>query len=113
MFSPKATVLVLTFVLLFSALSLAQEAKKKDLPEKAQEEITLKVNGLSCPFCAYGLEKKLKSIEGVNKIDIRLNEGIVKLEVNPQAKIDSLVLKKKVDEAGFTLKRFQKNTKAP
>lgn len=113
MFPLKSTVWVLTLVMLLSASSLAQEAKKKELSKEAQEHITLKVNGLSCPFCAYGLEKKLKSIEGVNKIDIRLNEGIVKLEVNPQAKIDSLVLKKKVDEAGFTLKRFQKNTKVP
>ena len=29
---------------------------------------SLQVNGLACPFCAYGVEKKLSSIEGVEDI---------------------------------------------
>ena len=83
----------------------AQNAKK----DKTQKEIIhLRVDGLSCPFCAYGLEKKLESIEGVNKVDIRLNEGTVKMYTAPKADIDSVLLKEKIDEAGFTLKKFEK-----
>ncbi len=62
---------------------------------------------MSCPFCAYGLEKKLNTLEGVEKMNIRLNDGLVILYVNPQTKIDSLLLKKKIDETGFTLKKYE------
>ena len=95
------------FVFLFGLISLAsaQEANQK---KSEQTQIILQVEGLSCPFCAYGLEKKLKAIDGVKKTDIKLNNGIVKLYVRPNVVIDSLTLKKKIDEAGFTLKKFNR-----
>ncbi len=95
------------FVVLFGLISLApaQEANQK---KSEQTQIILQVEGLSCPFCAYGLEKKLKAIDGVKKTDIKLNTGIVKLYVRPNVVIDSLTLKKKIDEAGFTLKKFNR-----
>ena len=31
----------------------------------AGTEYQLRVDGLACPFCAYGIEKKLKKTEGV------------------------------------------------
>ncbi len=33
------------------------------------------VDGLSCPFCAYGIEKKFSKVKGVEKIDIDLKTG--------------------------------------
>ena len=45
------------------------------------EEATVKVDGLSCPFCAYGLEKKLKRVEGVEKLEIKVDQGVAKLTV--------------------------------
>lgn len=95
------------FIVLFGLISLApaQEANQK---KSEQTQIILQVEGLSCPFCAYGLEKKLKAIDGVKKTDIKLNTGIVKLYVRPNVEIDSLTLKKKIDEAGFTLKKFNR-----
>lgn len=103
----------ITVIMLFSVWSLpftgqAQDTKGKT-KDKEKETITLQVDGLSCPFCAYGLEKKLKSIEGISQTDIELNKGIVTLEVNPNITIDSLLLKEKINEAGFTLKKFENN----
>ena len=94
------------FVFIAASASPAQDGTQK---KAKRQEITLQVDGLSCPFCAYGLEKKLKSVKGVKKTDIKLNNGMVKLYVDPQVHIDSLTLKKKIDEAGFTLKRFEKS----
>ncbi|HGY55716.1 MAG TPA: copper chaperone [Caldithrix abyssi] len=105
----------ITAIVLFTVLSLpftvqAQDTKK-ETKDKEKEKITLQVDGLSCPFCAYGLEKKLKSIEGINQTDIELNKGVVTLEVSPNAAVDSLLLKEKINEAGFTLKKFKNNSK--
>ncbi|MFQ5708994.1 MAG: cation transporter, partial [bacterium] len=64
--------------------------------------VTLRVDGLSCPFCAYGMEKKLKRIENMEKLDIKINEGLVILFFKEGAKVDKQVISKKVKEAGFT-----------
>ncbi len=39
-------------------------------------EVTVSVKGLSCPFCIYGLEKKLKRGEEVGDVQIDLRSGI-------------------------------------
>lgn len=67
-----------------------------------QQKVTLRVDGLACPFCAYGMEKKLKWLEGVEKLDIKINEGLVILYFQEGAKIDKELIVKKVKEAGFT-----------
>ena len=41
--------------------------------------VTIRVDGLSCPFCAYSLEKKVKGISGAKEPVINVEEGIVTL----------------------------------
>lgn len=67
-----------------------------------QKQVSVRVDGLSCPFCAFGLEKKLKSIEGVEKLEIKVNDGLAILTFKGDAKIDEKLIAKKVKEAGFT-----------
>ena len=67
-----------------------------------QKRVSVRVDGLSCPFCAYGLEKKLKGIDGVEKLDIKINDGLAILTYKETAKIDTTLIIKKVKEAGFT-----------
>ncbi len=76
-------------------------------------KVTLRVDGLACPFCAYGLEKKLKRVEGIDKLDIKLNDGLVILYFKEDAKIDKALLEKKVKEAGFTLRKITIEGQAP
>ena len=55
------------------------------VPINAQvEEATVKVDGLSCPFCAYGLEKKLKKVEGVEKLEIKVDQGVAKITIKKE-----------------------------
>ena len=72
-----------------------------------QKTVTVRVDGLACPFCAYGLEKKLKRIEGVEKLEIKINDGLVTLYFREGAKIDKEEIAKKVREAGFTPRELQ------
>ena len=72
-----------------------------------QQKVTLRVDGLACPFCAYGMEKKLKRIENLEKLDIKINEGLVILYFKKGAKIDKKLILKKVKEAGFTPKELK------
>jgi len=75
------------------------------------QKVTLRVDGLACPFCAYGLEKKLKRIDGVKKLDIKINDGLVNMYYKEGAKIDKALITKKVKEAGFTPREI--TTQAP
>ena len=95
----KISALTTSIVLLFTfaTLTAANQLQK----------VTVRVDGLACPFCAYGLEKKLKKIESVDKLEIKINEGIVMLYFKEGAKIDKDVITKKVKEAGFTPRELQ------
>lgn len=74
----------------------------------ADEIYRLRVNGLACPFCAYGIEKKLGNTEGVEIIDIRINEGLVLVSVGEQSHFDEALARRLVEESGFTLTAFEK-----
>lgn len=67
-----------------------------------KQKATIRVDGLACPFCAYGLEKKLLRLDGVEDWDIKINDGLVILYFNEDARVDEDLLKRKVKEAGFT-----------
>ena len=49
---------------------LAQETNS---PDSAQQ-IIVRVDGASCPFCAFGLEKRLGHLEGVAQVRMEMKE---------------------------------------
>jgi len=69
----------------------------------AQTKYVISVDGLSCPFCAYGLEKKLKKVKDVESVTIDLNEGEVVVIAKAGATIKEESLRKAVHDAGFTV----------
>lgn len=86
--------LTVLFISVISAVSLYAEI----------EEATLQVDGLACPFCAYGLEKKMTPINSVQSYDVDMGEGKVYLGLEKDAKLDLEAFRKAVKEAGFTLR---------
>ena len=69
-------------------------------------EVVMKVDGLACAFCAYGLEKKLKNLKGVEEVKISLNEGKVWIKLKEGYKVDEKTLRKLVKESGFILREI-------
>lgn len=67
----------------------------------------LKVDGLACPFCAYGIEKKLGALDGVEGVKTNLEEGTVTVTMKDGATLDEATAKRAVKDAGFTLKEFK------
>lgn len=58
------------------------------------------VNGLACPFCAYGLEKKLEAL-GVKSLEIKMDEGKALVEFSNQS-VSVKKIEKAVKNAGFS-----------
>ncbi len=70
-------------------------------------EVTISVEGLACPFCAYGIEKKLKRVEGVRSIDIEMERGIVVLVAEKNRSVDIGGVPGAVRDSGFSLGRMK------
>ena len=63
----------------------------------------LEVDGLACPFCAYGIEKKLSSIKGVEDIEVDIKKGQVIVTMEGGAALSEDIARQKVKQAGFAL----------
>jgi len=74
--------------------------------DKNKVYIKLVVDGLACPFCAYGLEKKINVIDGVENLYISLKDGFVTFEVPRKNKPDEEKLKEIVEDAGFVAREI-------
>jgi mercuric ion binding protein len=67
----------------------------------------LYVDGLACPFCAYGVEKKVGGLAGVKNVDINIDSGIVAVTMTPGASLSKAAAKQAVGDAGFSLRKFE------
>lgn len=77
-------------------------------PAQAQvRQATVDVAGMACPFCAYGLEKRLRKVEGVDSVEVELKEGRATLNVGEGSSIDLPAVVEAVHEAGFTPGRLE------
>lgn len=72
----------------------------------AQRVYELGVDGLACPFCAYGIEKKLSAIEGVLSLDVDIGKGAVIVHMAAQAILDPAAAERAITDAGFDLRSF-------
>jgi len=78
------------------------------LPESllAGATVTLRVDGMTCPFCVHGLQKHLTGLAAVDSVVVRLSDGLVQIrEVDGQVLADA-TLEKTVTDAGFTLREI-------
>jgi copper chaperone CopZ len=74
----------------------------------AKTQYKLEVDGLACPFCAYGIEKKLNSTKGLENIDIDINAGTVTVTMAKGATMSRAQASRIVKDAGFSLRAFTK-----
>ena len=73
----------------------------------------LHVDGLACPFCAFGIEKQLSKIDGVEHLDTDVKAGVVLLTMKDGALLDKAKAKQAVEKAGFTLRGLERTQPSP
>lgn len=70
--------------------------------QKELDKFEVQVDGLGCPFCAYGLEKKFKEFKGIKKVAIDIETGDFSF-LYPSEKaltMDAVIMQ--VEKAGYT-----------
>ncbi|WP_456427325.1 heavy-metal-associated domain-containing protein [Rhodocaloribacter sp.] len=107
---------LLALLAFFTMTALAPEARAQDDKRLENPDVIVEVGGLACPFCAYGIEKRLKKLDEVAELSVLLEEGKVELKVKEGAKISEASIRKAVADAGFEAKSVvfvNENVKAP
>ncbi|MFQ6005658.1 MAG: heavy-metal-associated domain-containing protein [Woeseia sp.] len=89
--------LVLLLVTVTANLAIAGETRYE-----------MRVDGLACPYCAYGIEKKFKAIDGVRSIDFDLERGLVIVVTDESIRFTEDKLRKLFDDAGFTFRSLRR-----
>ncbi|MBS4006822.1 MAG: heavy-metal-associated domain-containing protein [Clostridium sp.] len=64
------------------------------------EKITLKISGLSCNHCKMKIEKALKTLAGVENVQVKLEAGEAEVDFDA-AKISEAELKAVIVDAGY------------
>ena len=65
------------------------------------DQIEVQVNGMSCPFCAYGIEKKLRAIAGARDVKVDLEAGRATFEA-PSGAVTEQEVRRAIKDAGFS-----------
>lgn len=66
----------------------------------------LRVDGLACLFCAYGIEKRLSALDGVERVEVDTQGGKVVVTLREGAHLTEAQARRAVVEAGFSLRAF-------
>ena len=89
-------------VLMTAALPPQARAQDEQATEVKNPDVVLQVKGMVCEFCALNMEKQLKEIEAVNKVQVKLDEQKVLLTLHDDQTVTEDALREAVTNAGFT-----------
>lgn len=72
-------------------------------PSWAQiENLTVRVDGLTCPFCAFGLEKRLSKLDEVDAVSLDQPNGLAVLTMKTGQVVDFHDMRDAIIGSGFT-----------
>lgn len=90
----KNILLMAIIGLLGTGISVAQIAK-----------VDQEVYGMDCAPCAYGLERGLKKMEGIQEIRVSLNDGKAYLGMKAESELTLRAIQEEVKKNGFSAKK--------
>jgi mercuric ion binding protein len=67
----------------------------------AEKEVTIAIEGMTCPLCTTAIKRSLKKVDGVLKAKVRLNTQKATVRFD-DAKADESELLKAIKRAGYT-----------
>jgi len=89
-------------IIAFTALLCFGLTNNIDAQKTDRDNYEVKVDGLGCPFCAFGLEKKFKELKGLKNVKIDMETGIFTFTYPAENPLSVLEVEHQVNEAGYT-----------
>jgi len=87
--------IITAFILVFAGIMMGMAQDKRD-------KFMVQVDGLGCPFCAYGLEKKFKEFKGIKDVKINIETGDFSFSYPSEKALSMDDVEKQVVKAGYT-----------
>lgn len=94
--------LLSTIIVLFSLLFISSTAFSKGADGAPSDSYEMNVNGMTCPFCVYGIEKKLNKLAHVKKARVSLKQKKVQIEMEHGQIFNEDEVRKVITDSGFT-----------
>ena len=69
-------------------------------------KVSLQASGLTCSMCSNSINKALKTLDFVDKVDADIKTYTFEISFKPNSNVDFNMIKKKVEGAGFTVSGF-------
>lgn len=69
-------------------------------------KVTIQASGLTCSMCSNSINKSLKTIDFVEHVNPNIKTSSFEITFKPGSSVDFDKLKKKVEDAGFTVANF-------
>ena len=67
------------------------------------ESMKMSISGMSCNHCKMKVEKALKTLDGVENVEVNLADGVADVKYDP-SKISTDQLKDVIIDAGYEVK---------
>lgn len=77
------------------------------LPVQAAANYVIKIDGMTCKFCAYNVKKRLKKIDGIEQVEVDQDKGLATLQVKAGTVLTDEQLKSLIAEAGYNYRGIQ------
>lgn len=114
----RRTILAFSTTALFLAATGCASANRRDATTQpagqavtdsaSASSATLTVHGLACPLCAHNIDKQLLRVDGVQKVDVDLGTGTVKVGFADGKQPSDKELAAAVEAGGFTLNKVER-----
>jgi len=65
------------------------------------------VDGMFCPFCTYNVERQLRALDGVDRVDVSLDRAEAYVTLSEADPATAEQLRRAVESAGFTANRVE------
>lgn len=88
--------------LLFLVFTLGALLTPKSYGQQNLDRFEIQVDGLGCPFCAYGLEKKFKEFKGIRDVAIEIETGNFTFSYPADKALSIEAVNQQVEKAGYT-----------
>ena len=105
----RSMIVSFSIILLSILFSISVNAQVETKQERVYVKIEIK--GLACPYCAFGMEKELKEISGVENVEIELKTGLAFISTPLKQKPMKEELEKIITESGFTVGKIEFSSK--
>jgi copper chaperone CopZ len=87
---------ILTLITVLFLLPLGSQAQLLEVKQT--------VFGMDCAPCAYGLEKRIQKMDGIQSVSVSLNDGLLTADLKQGNTLRLEGIRKAIEESGFKAK---------